>query len=574
MKKWIKSKKSQAQAEQRRTQAALTILAENLDRLAAGNPRIEKILLPAEDLPETTSALLCRADRAEQALAEVIRRLREDVTSVEEGTKKGDFSSEIRPENYEGAFTSIIESLNRTMTGILTPVRELTHMMCDMTEGRTAEIKADAYPGEFASLYDSVTTVIKSVQSDREQIATVIRQLREKTTGMDKIAQEAAQTVGNGHKETSDAAAAFESISAGMTESTATLNSSSSNITSIASSVEEMSGTIHNLAAASEEMSTGIQEVSRLISDIHENVQDVSKSAVHVSSKVNDTVHSIQEISQSLDDVGNQCKKSLDIAGAAGKAAKQTNAIIGKLNESSQQIGKVVNLISDIASQTNILALNAAIEAASAGDAGRGFAVVANEVKELAKQTANATGDIHQQIDTMQSNMASAVKAVSDITEVINSVIGISDSINTAVIKQMAAAAQISNDATDASGNLSQTAERISKIAKETEDVAHTTAESAKGAEDVARSSTELSTAAEGAAQNTESASNAIAEINNTMSDMLKSILNASEQMHGTDTTLDESEAHFENIRKFTEEINNLSQQLDGITATAVTADD
>jgi methyl-accepting chemotaxis protein len=44
------------------------------------------------------------------------------------------------------------------------------------------------------------------------------------------------------------------------------------------------------------------------------------------------------------------------------------------------------------------------IEAARAGDAGKGFAVVATEVKELAKQTAEATEDIRGRIEGIQSS--------------------------------------------------------------------------------------------------------------------------------------------------------------------------
>ena len=65
----------------------------------------------------------------------------------------------------------------------------------------------------------------------------------------------------------------------------------------------------------------------------------------------------------------------------------------------ADEIGKVIEVIQDIAEQTNLLALNATIEAARAGDAGKGFAVVATEVKELAKQTANATIDIRKRIE-------------------------------------------------------------------------------------------------------------------------------------------------------------------------------
>lgn len=49
------------------------------------------------------------------------------------------------------------------------------------------------------------------------------------------------------------------------------------------------------------------------------------------------------------------------------------------------------------------MALNATVEAVSAGDAGRGFALVASEVNAPAEQTSKATGEIAQQIASIQA---------------------------------------------------------------------------------------------------------------------------------------------------------------------------
>lgn len=83
---------------------------------------------------------------------------------------------------------------------------------------------------------------------------------------------------------------------------------------------------------------------------------------------------------------------------------------------------------------------------AHAGEAGRGFAVVASEVKELAKQTAQATEDIGQRIEAIQKDTKEAVQAIADISEAIYQISDIQNTIASAVEEQTATTAEISRN--------------------------------------------------------------------------------------------------------------------------------
>ncbi len=100
-----------------------------------------------------------------------------------------------------------------------------------------------------------------------------------------------------------------------------------------------------------------------------------------------------------------QMLASIDEAARAGEDMTALNAV-------STTVSSVVDLIRSIAEQTNLLALNATIEAARAGEHGRGFSVVAAEVKALARQTADATGEIASQVEAIRKRVAAASEAM------------------------------------------------------------------------------------------------------------------------------------------------------------------
>ena len=175
-------------------------------------------------------------------------------------------------------------------------------------------------------------------------------------------------------------------------------------------------------------------------------------------------------------------------------AAHATNETVKKLGESSHEIGKVIKVITSIAQQTNLLALNATIEAARAGEAGKGFAVVANEVKELAKQTAKATGDIGQKIEAIQGDTKGAMTAIEEIGTIINQINDISNSIASAVEEQTVTTNEISRSVSDAASGVGEIARNIGGVAVAAKDTTQGASDTQKASQELSRIASRLGT--------------------------------------------------------------------------------
>ena len=144
-------------------------------------------------------------------------------------------------------------------------------------------------------------------------------------------------------------------------------------------------------------------------------VDQVSMAVQLAATATRTLATSSQQIARNAVEASQTATTAVGIVGEAASA-------IARLSALSTSIVQVISVIETIAAQTNLLALNAAIEAARAGESGRGFAVVANEVKELARATADATIEVRRMITGIRAETAAAMTVIEEASRVIEEI--------------------------------------------------------------------------------------------------------------------------------------------------------
>lgn len=212
----------------------------------------------------------------------------------------------------------------------------------------------------------------------------------------------------------------------------------------------------HNLESRIQNISSTMYQT---ISKMHATAETLSYSAGTAQDKSSDATSiskdnleniqamsaATEQLSASINDISTQMHHSQEITTKALDTSQQATKTIHNLSEMAQRVGDVVQLIENIAEQTNLLALNATIEAARAGDSGKGFAVVANEVKNLANQTAQATGNISGLVTDMQQATDQSVAAIQEISDVMQQVSENTINSSSAIEQQSASTHEISD---------------------------------------------------------------------------------------------------------------------------------
>ncbi len=225
------------------------------------------------------------------------------------------------------------------------------------------------------------------------------------------------------------------------------------------------------LTASSEQLTSIGQQISDNAETTSDRASAVSAAAGEVSNSVETVAAAAEQMNASIRVVADSADAASSVATQGVEIARTANATVAKLGESSNEIGNVIKMITTIAEQTNLLALNATIEAARAGEAGKGFAVVANEVKDLAKETGQATDDISRKIEAIQVDTRSAVEAIEKIGEIIGKIHEIQEGIASGVEQQATTTDEIMRvlaGAATGSAEIAHSITSVSQVAQDT----------------------------------------------------------------------------------------------------------
>ncbi|MDX6244990.1 MAG: methyl-accepting chemotaxis protein [Frankiales bacterium] len=237
------------------------------------------------------------------------------------------------------------------------------------------------------------------------------------------------------------------------------------------------------LQTAASGLATGSEQTRAQAADSAALAGEVAVAGRQIGTSVEVAATGVSQMADSMREIAVTTADAATVCASAAELATTMSASMAGLQNTSAGVAEIVTMIASIAEQTNLLALNATIEAARAGDAGRGFAIVAAEVKDLSRETAEATHRAAALLAAIEDGTASAVGVAGEIGAVLQEISAHQQTISAAVEENTVIGAEVARGVSQAAAGSGQIAESIVTVATaadQTSAVAVTTREAAE----------------------------------------------------------------------------------------------
>ncbi|MEJ2032934.1 MAG: methyl-accepting chemotaxis protein, partial [Deltaproteobacteria bacterium] len=232
------------------------------------------------------------------------------------------------------------------------------------------------------------------------------------------------------------------------------------------------------LVAATAEISSGSATLADDASQQAAAVEETTASVEELSSQTAQNVERTETAKIVLDELQ-------EVIAAANHAMEELTTSMTTIFVTGQKTTTIIKTIDEIAFKTNLLSLNAAVEAARAGSAGAGFAVVAEEVRNLAKRSADAAKTTTVLLEQMVKSVTDGSKLASTAAEEFTTI-----DISSKRVVSMVSQVQIASvEQSQGLGLINSSMHRLDELIQR---VAANSEESAGAAEELATQSQEL----------------------------------------------------------------------------------